>query len=139
MFNATITFTNDETITLTNEKAFMKFYFDRYGGQVDKFGGYLDEWDYADIATYIYSGLMSNYDIFRIQQIFKTHTDIKQITFDAYQIKKQHHNRIIFALSKEALNRFMSMVGVHKKGVHPGATYYNKGFVWEISRTQFTI
>lgn len=133
MLKATIEFKNHSQIIIENEREFVKFYFDRFA---DK----LDERDFGNIVSIIYGGIIIDNDIGCIKYIFKDNTDIFAITFDeCYQIKKQHSNVRVFALNKEALNNFMSIIGVNDNSVYAGATYYNGGFVWEVSKTTITL
>jgi hypothetical protein len=131
MFKAIIEFKDNTQITIDNKREFMKLCF-------DKISGISDERSLGIISSIIYSGILIDYDISYINDIIRD-SDISNITFECYQVKKQHHNVKVYMLDKEALNNFMSMMGIKDTGVHTGATYYHNNFIWEVSKTTVTL
>lgn len=134
MFKATIEFKDNTQITIENKREFMKFYFDRFA---DK----LSERDFGNMASIIYGGIFIDYDMEYVKQLFKVYKvgSISVITFEGYQIKKQHQDVKVFTLDKDALNNFMSMIGVKDRAVHAGATYYSDSFVWEVNKVTIVL
>ena len=132
MFKATITFNDQSQSIVNNPQEFTKLYFER-------FGNLLNVRDYCDISSVVFSGMIADTDINRVGCVLKKNTDILCIKFDCYQIKRQHQDIRAFALSKEALKNFLSMMGVHESGINAGVTHYSNGFAWEISKTSIII
>ena len=131
MFKATIELKDNTQIIIDNKREFMKLCF-------DKFSNILNERSLGIISSIIYSGVLIDYDIMYFNDILRN-SDISTITFDGYQVKKQHNDIKVFMLDKEALHNFMSMIGVSDSAVHAGATYYNGNFVWEVHRATITL
>ena len=132
MFKATITFNDKSQAVVDSPQEFTKLFFERFKRA-------FNVRDYCKIASIVFGGMIADTDIDRVGHILKDNTDIIKIEFNCYQIKKQHHDVRAFALSKEALKNFLSMMGVHDNGINAGATYYNSGFAWEVSKASVIV
>ena len=132
MFNATIEFKEGSTHTFENTESFMQAWYQMYNKKQDL-------WDLADVSNIINGGIISQYDIFRIRKIFKDKTNVERIIFNVYQVKVQHKEIRVYCLSKAALTNFMRMAVPNTAAIHGGATYYNDGHVWEVSKTTLEV
>ena len=132
MFKATITF-NDKSQTVVNSpQELTRLFFERFNNT-------FNVRDYCQIASIVFGGMIADNDIERVGCILKKNTDILNIEFNCYRIKKQHHDVCAFALSKEALKSFLSMGNVNSNSINAGITYYINNFAWEVSRTNIIL
>jgi len=97
----------------------------------------LDE--YTKVVSIFKSGLITESDLRWFKQFLLEKTYLEKFVFNAYQVKVQHKEMRIYCLNKNALASILCLVGVHPDGVHGGATYYNDGHVWEVSKTKVEI
>jgi hypothetical protein len=132
MFKATITFKDQSQAVINSPQEFTKLFFERFNRA-------FNVRDYGKIASVVFGGMIADNEIERIGRVLKDNTDILHIEFNCYQVKKQHQDVRMFALSKDALKDFLSMVDVHESGIGAGITHYTNGFAWEVSKASIII
>lgn len=97
----------------------------------------LDE--YVKVVSIFKSGLITESDLHWFKQFLLEKTYLEKFVFNVYQVKVQHKEMRIYCLNKNALASILCPVGVNPNGVHGGATYYNDGHIWEVSKTKVEI
>ncbi len=132
MFKATITFNDQSQAVVDSPQEFTRLFFERFKRA-------FNVRDYCKIASIVFGGMIADNDIEQIGRVLKDNTDILNIEFNCYQVKRQHQDVRMFALSKEALKDFLSMAGIHSDSVNAGTTYYTNGFIWEVSRASIIV
>lgn len=95
--------------------------------------------EYAKVVSIFKSGLITESDLRWFKQFLFEKTYLEKFVFNAYQVKVQHKEMRIYCLNKAALTSILCTVGVNPNGVHGGATYYNDGHIWEVSKTKVEI
>lgn len=97
----------------------------------------LDE--YVKVVSIFKSGLITESDLHWFKQFLLEKTFLEKFVFNVYQVKVQHKEMRIYCLNKNALASILCPVGVNPNGVHGGATYYNDGHIWEVSKITLEI
>lgn len=95
--------------------------------------------EFAEVVAIFKSGILTEDTLFWFRRLLARETYLEKLVFNAYQVKVQHKEMRIYCLNKNALASILCSVGVNPNGVHGGATYYNDGHVWEVSKTKVEI
>lgn len=95
--------------------------------------------EFAEVVAIFKSGIITEDRLFWFRRLLAGKTYLDKFIFDAYRVKVQHKAMKIYCLNKEALASILCTVGVNPNGVHGGATYYNDGHIWEVSKITLEI
>ena len=93
----------------------------------------------ADVIAIFKSGIITEDTLFWFRGLLARETYLDKFVFDVYQVKVQHKDMRLYCLNKNALASILCAAGVNPAGVHGGATYYNDGHIWEVSKTTLEI
>jgi hypothetical protein len=124
MFNATIIKTDGTEFTFESPTDFLTFWYDNYNKVQDIR-------QLGDVASIIYSGLISSSYVPHISSVFKLGTDVEKVLFEGFKICEQHKDRAVYCLTREAAKNFFRMAGIKDARALAGATYYHDGHAWE--------
>ena len=93
----------------------------------------------AEINATFHCGLFTDEHLPKFRQLLTEKTDIEKFVFNVIQVKVQHKDIKIYCFDKEALSALFKMAGVSHDNIHTGATYYNGGHIWEVTRTTLEV